>query len=854
MLVSVVICSWGRPFLRDTLESLCRQRHELLEIIVVNAAGNSHPPLPDLPWRSGQAPRFVDGEQALSWAAAADTGLIAASGEWRCVLEDGDSYEPDFVSSMLMQAKQHPQALLIYGHARISGQSDTQSSTYGIPFNRALLYSKLLFCLPAALIHRLVTELGCRPDLSLGSYAQRDFVAQIAQHSALQLVPVTAARCSVDSDSNRQPTPLRIMSESQLHAKWAGPATYHAYRATGACQRAVAAYFRNDRTGARDAFAAVLVAYPDDPNALHGLGRIAFEQGELDTASRLVRRAIEVAPGAAEYHWTLANILHACGRLPEAREQALVAANDALFHEAAHALLRELPAPSSVQMPTAALVAAPVALSVATRGAIGRLTSCPCGSGLRYKDCHGRAGNVQVVASQPSGPESSIREAKRQFDAGEAERALAVLLMLIADDCNDPQACAAAGAMLLECGELSVAQTWLMRALEIDPECTADALLNQCAGMLHAQIFSASIYREVAAVCGRLASGAHTPETPDPTIHIMSTLGSVGGSERHAVNLSRVLAAAMPVQLWSLSPPVNALIDGMAVSTIDATAGHFPRSGTLVLVGQYFGVNDWLAHTTFHRVVIRNNIELPQQLLERLTDFELTGKSFQLDFSYPSARFRSRVGLPGHVERSMTDLTLFSPQNRVIREHSTGLVVGRHSRDERLKHHPNDAAFFREIARAGHRVRLMGASVISDALAHGPIEPGIEFVPFAGQSAQQFLAGLDCFLYRAHPHWYETGGNAVAEAMAMELPVIAFGERLGIAEIIEHGVNGFIVSTEAEALAILTDLAADPSLRATVGARARETLVRMAAEQGERSIAFYRGRATAEPADVFAAL
>lgn len=853
MLVSVVVCSWGRPLLRDTLESVCRQHHQPLEIIVVNALGSSHPPLPDVQRKPGQTLRVVGGEAASSWAEAADAGLFAARGEWLCVLEDGDVYDPDFVSSMLAQTGTSPQPLLIYGYARINGESESQPRVYGLPFNRALLYSKLLFCFPAALIHRRVLDLGCRPDSSLGIYAQRDFIAQVAQHAELQQVPVTATQCSFDHYSARQPRHRRIVCESRLHAKWAGPATYHAYRAASDCQRAVAAYFRNDRRGAREGFAAVLVAYPDDPNALHGLGRIAFDQGELDKALRLVRRAIEVTPGAAEYHWTLANILHVSGRLPEAREQALFAANDALFHDAAHALLRQLPVPSPVQMQAAALVATPyVAQPAATGGAIGRLAPCPCGSGLRYKDCHGRAGGVQAVLPQPTGPKSKVQEAKRHCDAGDAERALTVLSTVASDECNDASACTDAGAMLLECGQLSDAKEWLLRALEIDPDCAAGRLLNQCAGMLHAQVFSASVYREVAAACGRIARRASTSETQDPTIHIVSTLGSVGGSERHAVNLSRVLATAMPVQLWSVSHPVSALIDDIPVSTIDVTAGHFPRSGTLVLIGQYFGVNEWFAQTAFHRVVIRNNIELAQQLLERLADFELTQKSFQLDFSYPSARFRARVGLPGHVERSMTDLALFTPQNRTAPEGNAGLVIGRHSRDERLKHHPNDPAFFRKIVRSGHRVRLMGASVIAGALARGTAELGIEIVPFATQSAQQFLAGLDCFLYRAHPHWYETGGNVVAEAMAMEIPVIVFGERLGIAEIIEHGINGFVVSTEAEVLPILAELAVNPALRAAIGARARATLVRMAAEQCERSIAFYRGRATAVPDEIFA--
>ena len=72
--------------------------------------------------------------------------------------------------------------------------------------------------------------------------------------------------------------------------------------------------------------------------------------------------------------------------------------------------------------------------------------------------------------------------------------------------------------------------------------------------------------------------------------------------------------------------------------------------------------------------------------------------------------------------------------------------------------------------------------------------------------ARDFLEGLDCFLYWKHPLLIADstdGCNIVLEAMSMEFPVIMFAKDLGVAKLIEHGKDGFLVETEEEALECL---------------------------------------------------
>lgn len=167
------------------------------------------------------------------------------------------------------------------------------------------------------------------------------------------------------------------------------------------------------------------------------------------------------------------------------------------------------------------------------------------------------------------------------------------------------------------------------------------------------------------------------------------------------------------------------------------------------------------------------------------------------------------------------------------------MVIGRHSRNDRLKFHPNDPAFFRHLAGLGHQILITGGSCLTEVLARRDAEDSITLLPETQNGIVEFLDGLDCFIYRIHPHLYETGGTVILEAMAMGLPVVLFGDRVGVAELVEHGRNGFIVETEAEALACIGQLADDPGLRHAMGEAARATIIGVMASQTNAMLDFY---------------
>jgi glycosyltransferase involved in cell wall biosynthesis len=114
----------------------------------------------------------------------------------------------------------------------------------------------------------------------------------------------------------------------------------------------------------------------------------------------------------------------------------------------------------------------------------------------------------------------------------------------------------------------------------------------------------------------------------------------------------------------------------------------------------------------------------------------------------------------------------------------------------------------------------------------------VQLLAEGAMPAVDFLRSLDVFYYRTGAH-VETFGRVVLEAMACALPVVCH-RRGGYAECIRHGENGFLFDSTDEARGIVRRLMADPSLRASVGARARETVESMySSEAVERRTRFY---------------
>ncbi len=135
-----------------------------------------------------------------------------------------------------------------------------------------------------------------------------------------------------------------------------------------------------------------------------------------------------------------------------------------------------------------------------------------------------------------------------------------------------------------------------------------------------------------------------------------------------------------------------------------------------------------------------------------------------------------------------------------------------------------------EIARACDK-RLIMAGIIQDAdYYRNHIEPHLDgsrvtYVGSVGPTRRDQLLGKAKALL--HPiQFNEPFGLTVIEAMACGTPTIAY-HRGSMPELIEHGVDGFLVNTRAEAINCVSEISAVDRARCRQTAEARFTADRM---------------------------
>ena len=313
-------------------------------------------------------------------------------------------------------------------------------------------------------------------------------------------------------------------------------------------------------------------------------------------------------------------------------------------------------------------------------------------------------------------------------------------------------------------------------------------------------------------------------------IHLISPLlGARGGGPLRTLHLFEELKNYREVSLWSEQSLWSeretdlALSEKYPIKQIVPERYQFPKTGTFVFVGSYSPVGPWILHTYPRRIILvhNNNSLSPKEFRRKLWYISNNGRR-KVEGAYASELTKRSAGnYPGFVQPSLIDLEGFVPSLSKPSDSASGrFTVGRLSRANPKKHHPDDPALYRRLVDHGCRISIMGPSPSLQAELAGL--DAVTLLPMFAQEAHLFLQGLDCFFYRTSENYLEPSGRVVTEAMACGLPVVCHN-RGGYAEWIEDGRNGFLFDTQQEALEILLKLKEDPVLRERVGKAARRS-------------------------------
>ncbi len=312
---------------------------------------------------------------------------------------------------------------------------------------------------------------------------------------------------------------------------------------------------------------------------------------------------------------------------------------------------------------------------------------------------------------------------------------------------------------------------------------------------------------------------AMTGKSAASTLHIVGHFDDPHtGAERSLPDLVAALGKRRDCRLWSDVPP-HPVFAAQGVRLMQQQAGEHPTGGTLLIGGVHVQLGRWLEQAMPDEVVLRYNLPNHQRLFDAIMRIrEATG--VEPDLVFVSRSMQLSVGLPGRVEPSLIRIEPFLKLAAIRPDRP--VTVGRLSRDVIEKHDPGDVAVYRALAARGMHVRIMGGTCLGPSLDG---VQGVELLPAGAEDTVSFLASLDIFFYRTGT-FIEPYGRVVMEAMASALPVVAAANG-GFAEQIHHGVDGFLVQTQEQAMQVLGLLAENRPMREQAARAARQTSIRI---------------------------
>ncbi|MCP5268207.1 MAG: glycosyltransferase family 4 protein [Zoogloeaceae bacterium] len=301
------------------------------------------------------------------------------------------------------------------------------------------------------------------------------------------------------------------------------------------------------------------------------------------------------------------------------------------------------------------------------------------------------------------------------------------------------------------------------------------------------------------------------------TIHIVTRFDGTGGTEHHASELYRALRfAGHSVKLWSDRPRHTEISFG--ATAINSFAGQYPRGGTLIMVGTHQEPGIWLNYAQPRRLIVICNLFSIAHTFGFLAFLDRPSLP-DAEYVFVSSLLRDSLALPGIICPPLINLADYQ-QQRPKRQRQ--YFIGRHSRDDISKHHPDDLSIWRMLAWQGYNLRLMGANHLRNKLHEIPT---LEILDVEQEQTGVFLAQLDCFFYRTAPGIPEASGRVVIEALAAGIPVVV-SENGGYIDWIDNGINGFIIENQEEAFDRIIELGENRALRSKMSQNARCSAVR----------------------------
>lgn len=488
-----------------------------------------------------------------------------------------------------------------------------------------------------------------------------------------------------------------------------------------------------------------------------------------------------------------------------------------------------------------------------------RNSPCPCGSGRRYKHCHGAVrGAVEVERLsryRPDGPDwDHLTEGKRDVCGQKMETALQLQtigrdsdaerlyreVLSVAPQTHD--ALHMLGVIELGRGDLIEAERLIRDAMGLRHEYAAittnmalveDAInarqqqgvrvISELALPLLADEVLRQTMREDDGSSPHVPGAAQPVRDEEAEIHLISDFGDpLGEREWYARRVATLLSARSPV-LWSTQDPINFPPDSRRIRRISAVDRQVPIGGIQILVGIDCDLDAWVEQAVPERLVVFGLAASPALYLEQLRHLAASGAP-PVELVFRSQAEASKFGRMGPVLVPPIELAAESASIDTSGQSSSrSFTLGTVFHDPRFVRAGHDADLLETLAAGACRLSVLAPGRMRFALGRNR---SLEFHSERELPLQAFLSRIDALLHRVPDPWDEGCGLALFGAMARGLPVLCSRDSL-FAEYIDHERSGLLYSHESEIVPWVQRLGIDAEWARAIGDGARAHAVEL---------------------------
>lgn len=280
---------------------------------------------------------------------------------------------------------------------------------------------------------------------------------------------------------------------------------------------------------------------------------------------------------------------------------------------------------------------------------VSRNAQCPCGSGRRFKDCHGLLASP-AEATTVAGAElrRALEQALEAQIAGRFTEAIAIYEKVAVAQPDNFDAVHMLGVVHYQRGDLEQARASVRAAIKLRP---FDSAARRNFELIEAALERRTVEQVICSeVLPRLASRCIATGSSDGwqgvDLDIIVLKADMDEQWQELARLMRWFQRGA-ITLWGESA-LRSPHPAVAVRKIDASKGEVPRAGHAVFFGADRAPGDWFATMTAANAALYCTDEPHCLLLDRIPELAQEGRT-PLWLLFSSAVHARRIGLPGTV-------------------------------------------------------------------------------------------------------------------------------------------------------------------------------------------------------------